>query len=295
MPTFVPAAARALNLLEIFATEQREMSNSELARLMDLAESSCSDLLYTLLQLGYLSRTASTKRFYPTNRLLAQATAIGANNPLLAIGAEATELLSQKTGETATCGVLEGEVVLIVAMHEGTHRLRYRRTPGDRVPINTSATGKALLGQLEPAERSRLVRLHPLKALTELTKTNPAELEKEVQAQAKRGWFTTRNEAADGASGIAIAGKIGLDVVALSIVGPTERFEANSERYVSIVREVAATVFEGGKEDGLQEEPTGKGPASAARARASGSDGVLAGNKSASRSAQGSPARRRRK
>jgi DNA-binding IclR family transcriptional regulator len=231
-------------LLEIFATERREMSNSELARLMDLPESSSSDLLYTLLQLGYLSRTASTKRFYPTNRLLAQATAIGSNNPLLAIGAEATELLSQKTGETATCGMLDGEVVLIIAMHDGTHRLRYQHTPGDRVPLHTSAQGKALLGQLDPAERSRLLRLRPLKPLTRRTKTNPSEIEKEVQAQAKRGWFTTKNEAADGASGIAVAGKLGMDIVSLSIVGPTERFEANQDSYVSIVREVGDMVFE---------------------------------------------------
>jgi IclR family transcriptional regulator, acetate operon repressor len=244
MPTFVPAAARALHLLDIFAREQRELSNSELARLMDLAESSCSDLLFTLWQLGYLSRTASTKRFYPTNRLLAQATAIGSNNPLLAIGAEATDLLSQRTGETAVLSVLEGDVVLVVDMREGTHRLRYKRTPGDRLPLNTSAQGKALLGQFEPAERARMLRLHPLKALTDQTRTNPAELEKEVQAQAKRGWFSTQNEAADGASGMAVAGRVGLNYVSLSIVGPTERFEANTKRYAEILQEVGAAVFE---------------------------------------------------
>ena len=48
MPTLVPAAARTMTLLEVFAREKRELSNSDLARLMDLPESSCSDLLHTL-------------------------------------------------------------------------------------------------------------------------------------------------------------------------------------------------------------------------------------------------------
>jgi IclR family acetate operon transcriptional repressor len=287
MPTFVPAAARAMHLLEIFATERREMSNSELARLMDLPESSSSDLLYTLLQLGYLSRTANTKRFYPTNRLLAQAKAIGSNNPFLAIGAEATELLSQKTGETATCGVLEGEVVLIIAMHEGTHRLRYQRAPGDRVPLNTSATGKALLSQLDPAERSRLLRLHPLKSLTRHTKTNPAELEKEIEVQAKRGWFTTKNEAAEGASGMAVAGKLGSDVVSLSIVGPTDRFEANRNSYASILREVRDMVFEVPTTKGDSDLNQSVEGASVARGRPAGAKSTAASTRHRAMGANG--------
>ena len=52
MPTVVPAATRTMLLLEVFARERRELSNSDLARLMDLPESSCSDLLYTLHDMG---------------------------------------------------------------------------------------------------------------------------------------------------------------------------------------------------------------------------------------------------
>ena len=73
MPTLVPAAARTMALLELFAREKRELSNSDLARLMDLPESSFSDLLHTLHELGYLLRTARSRCFYPTARLLAVA------------------------------------------------------------------------------------------------------------------------------------------------------------------------------------------------------------------------------
>ena len=61
MPTLVPAAARTMTLLEVFARERRELSNSDLSRLMDLPESSCSDLLHTLHELGYLLRTSRTR------------------------------------------------------------------------------------------------------------------------------------------------------------------------------------------------------------------------------------------
>jgi DNA-binding Lrp family transcriptional regulator len=93
MPTLVPAAARTMALLELFAREKRELSNSDLARLMDLPESSCSDLLHTLHELGYLLRTARSRRFYPTARLLAVAREISASDPLYAVASEAAELL----------------------------------------------------------------------------------------------------------------------------------------------------------------------------------------------------------
>ena len=111
MPTLVPAAARTMSLLEVFARERRELSNSDLARLMDLPESSCSDLLHTLHGLGYVRRTARSRRFYPTARLLTIAKDISAGDPLYAVAAEACELLRDKTGETGMCGHLEAGVV----------------------------------------------------------------------------------------------------------------------------------------------------------------------------------------
>ena len=68
MPTLVPAATRTMALFEVFAREKRELSNSELARLMDLPESSCSDLLHTMHEMGYLLRTARSRRS-PRDRL----------------------------------------------------------------------------------------------------------------------------------------------------------------------------------------------------------------------------------
>jgi DNA-binding IclR family transcriptional regulator len=105
MPAHVPAAARTLAIFEAPAREQRELSNSELARHLGVAESSCSDLLHTLLETGYLMRTARTRRFYPSGRLFEITRQIARNDPLLRLGKEAVDMLSERTGETA-CGRL---------------------------------------------------------------------------------------------------------------------------------------------------------------------------------------------
>src|SRR3546814_21131377 len=70
MPTLVSAAARALAVFETFAREKRELSNSELAKLLNLPDSSCLDLVYTLHHLGYLVRCKQTRRYYPSGRLM---------------------------------------------------------------------------------------------------------------------------------------------------------------------------------------------------------------------------------
>jgi len=244
----VPAAARTMALFEVFAREKRELSKSELARLLDLPESSCSDLLNTLEELGYVSRTASTRRFYPTRRLISAVTEISQNDPFSAFGSEAAALLSQRSGETCTFGVLDEASIKIIAVYQGVHRLRYVVQPGDRVTMHATALGKALLGAHSEAEAGRLLRLKPLRRLTEATKTDPKLLEDELRKHRALGWYSAREEGSTNVSSLAIAGLVGGEPVGMSMIGPTERFEQNHDRYVEIMHEVKAAVFGGGED-----------------------------------------------
>lgn len=243
--TTVPAAARTLAVFEVFAREKRELLKSELARLLDLPESSCSDLLNTLHELGYVSRTVSTKRFYPTGRLIEIAKSIAEYDEVLMIGTEATALLSGQSSETCFFGEIDDTEVRIIAVSEGGHRLRYVVLPGDRVSIHATAIGKALLGGLEEEERDRVLRLKPLRALTELTKTSPEQLEKEVKAHQKLGYYQAVNEGRQGVSSLAVHGWIGPRLVGLTMVGPSDRFAANKATYLKQLKEAQQMVFEG--------------------------------------------------
>jgi DNA-binding IclR family transcriptional regulator len=239
----VPAAARTMALFEVFARERRELTKSELARLLDLPESSCSDLLNTLQELGYVTRTVETKRYYPTGRLLHSATAISQNDPLTLFGTEAVALLSRKVNETCVFGVLEGEKVKILAVYEGSHRLRYVVNVGDRVSIHGTALGKALLGALPPTERARVLRLQPLRRLTEDTKTDVSKLELEIERSRKQGWQRSQGEGAPGVWSLAVADYLGTSLVGLSMIGPADRMEQNHDQFVEALLSVRKSLF----------------------------------------------------
>ncbi|MBY4898475.1 IclR family transcriptional regulator [Cupriavidus sp. AU9028] len=243
MPSLVPAAARTMGLLEVFARERRELSNSDLARLMDLPETSCSDLLHTLHELGYLVRTARSRRFYPTARLLAIARDISSSDPLFAIGSEACELLRDKTGETGLFGRVEGGVVRVLAFTEGRHPLRYMQNVGDKLALHVSALGKAILALGSPEEAARQLRLKPLKAIAPGTITDLGKLEAQVERARRDGWIWVENEGGDGLGAFAVAGYIGGEPLALSVAGPVDRLRANRQSVLQALQEVRAIVF----------------------------------------------------
>lgn len=240
MAVSVPAAARTMAIFEAFAREKRDLSNSDMARLLDMPESSCSDLMLTLSQLGYLTRTVRSRRFYPTGRLSIIAGDIATNDPLTTIGNEAVALLAEQTGETAFFAKLDGDVVRVIAAQQSSHRLRYILEVGDRIPFHTSAVGKAIIGQM-PAERgARLLRLKPLRTAAKASITSVAEIETQIAACRASGWYEAINEGGEGVSAFAVSGCVGGEPVAVSVAGPTDRMLEHRDRYLDVLRQIQA-------------------------------------------------------
>lgn len=243
MPAFVPAAARTMLLFEAFARERRELSNAEIAKLLDLPESSCVDLLHTLQEAGYLMRTARSRRFYPTPQLSALANAIASNNPVATAGREAVEMLGELTGESTLCGVLGDHHVEVLGIREGRHALRFITTAGTRIGLHATALGHALLAQLDPSEAAERLARRPLKALTPHTLTDPKTLQRALEATRKRGYAWVDGDGAEGVAAMAVAGRIGDQLLGLSITGPTDRLRKSREDYEAALMKVKAQVF----------------------------------------------------
>lgn len=243
MPTLIPAAARTLAVFEVFASEKRELSNSDVARLLSVADSSCSDLLYTLHSLGYLMRTPRTRRFYPTARLYETARQITENDPLAAIGQEAVDQLSGRTNESAFFGVLDRHAARVAAVQPSRLPLRYIRDVGDRVALHASALGKALLGLLPPEDFEAELEAVKLKAVTSDTVTSTRLLARQIAQSREKGWYEVRSEGVEGVSALAVSGWLGGQPVALSLAGPSARVARNHKAYLQALRDVQTTLL----------------------------------------------------
>ncbi len=239
MPTLIPAASRTMAVFEVFAREQRDLSNSDVARLLSVADSSCSDLLHTLHSLGYLMRTSRTRRFYPTGRLLETARRIAESDPLTRVAQEAVEQLAERTNESAFFGVLEPTAVKVAAAAASRLPLRYILDVGERVALHASGLGKAMLGMLpEDEARSRLNAIRR-PAVTPRTVVDVDRLLEQLRRGRELGWYEAHDEGAPGVTALAVSLRLGGQPVGLSLAGPVDRIEKHRETYLSALREVS--------------------------------------------------------
>ncbi|MEM5275971.1 Transcriptional regulator, IclR family [Cupriavidus taiwanensis] len=238
MPTVIPAASRAMAVFEVFAREKRELSNSDMARLLSLPESSTSDLLHTLHSLGYLMRTSRTRRFYPTGRLFEVARQIAENDPLSTVAQEAVEQVSARTNESVFFGVLDSNAVKVVAVQASRLPLRYIIEVGYRASLHASALGKGLLGLLPPEEARATLAKSPLRAVTEHTIVDADVLMDQIAQGRERGWYEAHEEGSEGVHGLAVAGWLGGQPAGISLAGPAERMRKHHDAYLAALMEV---------------------------------------------------------
>ena len=203
MPQIIPTAQRVLQVFEVYARERRPLTNSEMARMLDLADSSCSDLLYTLRQAGYLLRTPKSRYFHPTGRLLDVAQGIAAADPLQAF-AGGPWRSDAPVGRIVDVRPARRQQVKIYASQESPRALRWcSPAPPSRC---VAAMGKALLGEMGEAERNALIDTMQFEHVTASSIADAATLRAQIEAQREKQYFTSRDEGNEGVSAIGIAG-----------------------------------------------------------------------------------------
>lgn len=84
-------------------------------------------------------------------------------NPLAKLADETLLQLARSTGGTAYLGRVYGDDIVILGVREGSDPIRFLRSPGDRLPVATTALGKAIPMEMSAAERDEIVGSGPLK------------------------------------------------------------------------------------------------------------------------------------
>jgi DNA-binding IclR family transcriptional regulator len=210
---------RALRILCAFSRGERELNASELARHLDLSRTIVVRILSTLEAAGFVERKPGDPRYQIGLTAFRIGSLYLTANPLLGFATRCLDKLVNETGYTAYLGVIDAADAVIITHREGRRPVRFMWTAGDRLPITTTAYGKAMLALLPAAELDRVLGTEGLAVLTERSLRTRAALDAQLHGIRKRGWAAAKDEAALGvnAVGAAIVDAAGYPIAGIAI------------------------------------------------------------------------------
>lgn len=200
----VGTLARGLDVLELFAAAQPELSQKEISDLLGLPMPTVHRLVALLTERGWLHRDPATRRL----RLGLEVASLG---PALEAGMRLPEVarpyllrLATDLQETVNVAILGGADVVYLLSVPGDRLLAARVSVGMRLPAHCTALGKCLLAQLPPdLARGRLGE-EPYERRTERTFTTWSALAADLDAIREAGVAISEEEYEVGLVSIAV-------------------------------------------------------------------------------------------
>jgi DNA-binding IclR family transcriptional regulator len=221
---YVTALARGVELLRAFGPDDDFLGNAELSRRTGIPRPTVSRLTYTLASLGYLVYVEAQEKYrigqaamLPAQRYLSGAGIRDIAQPLM-------QSLAFATGCTVALAAPDRHDMVYLEVCQPRGALVMRLTPGSRLPMATSAIGKAWLAGLT-AERRAAV-------LAELERHHGTrwpglrgKLDRALREHARRGFCVAHAEWDRSVSGAAAPVRLidGSEVLSINIGGASTR------------------------------------------------------------------------
>lgn len=250
----VQSLTRAFELLELMADAGGEAGLSELADATGIPLPTIHRLMRTLVHGGY-ARQGPSRRY-----------ALGPS--LVRLGESASRLLGlwarpylaqlvDLTGETANLALREGDEAVYVAQVPSKHSMRMFTEVGRRVPLHSSAVGKAILAQLPPADVQAIISRAGLSPQTEMTITDADALRRQVELVRRLGYATDLGEYEVGVSCVAVPLVGAVASAAVSVSGPAARLTAETRERIAPFMQQVSTELSAALEHRVADERPG--------------------------------------
>lgn len=238
------ALARGLALLELLANGPQPMTLTEFHRRTKMPKSTLVRLLAVLTEAEFIVRVDERPAFRLAHKVLTLSTAYVASLDVSETAGGYLETLAAKTGHTANLGILDGDQVLHLCVHEPDRPIRFTAMAGSRASAYCTGLGKVLLSHV-PTDRIELhVPEEPFPPRTDSTITTRDQLAKELRKIQRRGYAFDDNEWSLGLRCLAVPVPIAdIGVAALSVAGPAAEFVNDRHAgYLEALRETASSM-----------------------------------------------------
>ncbi len=241
------SVTRVVQILEALCASAAPITLADLSRTLATPKTSLAALLRGLAEIDFVVAADGAYRLGPgafgLGSALQEARKRLQSSDLVRQG---MRRLADRSGETVLFAVRDGDggTITYVDAIESRKTVRFTVSIGDRRPLFSTASGRALLAAgPEDAWRGYLRRLKPqrLTPHTEIAKRRLAEI---IMAARDTGVAQTVDQTADGVTGTAavIRDATGGAIGALLVAAPSSRLQDRLDELARLVREEAAAI-----------------------------------------------------
>jgi len=154
---FVTALARGLEVLRAFTPTEGLLGNGEIAERTGLPKPTVSRLTYTLTKLGYLAHVERLAKYQLAPAALALGYTALANIRIRQLARTDMQELADYAGAVVALGTRDRLDLIYLELARSKHGAMLRLMQGSRLPIVSTAMGRALIAGMPDSERSWLL------------------------------------------------------------------------------------------------------------------------------------------
>jgi len=247
--SFVVALSRGLEVLRAFGPNDGLLGNQELAARTKLPKPTISRLTYTLTKLGYLTQVPRFEKYQLAPAAMSLGYAALANLGVRHLWQPFRDEVMQQTGGAVAVGARDRLSMIYVGQARSSLTVGVQLDVGSKIPIATTAMGRAYLCALQGEERAVLLR-----ELREYYGSRwpriKEGIERSEEMVARRGFAISVGEWQDDvhAAGVALTLNDGTGPYAFNCGAPAFRFTEDrlindiGPRLVAMVRKIEAAL-----------------------------------------------------
>ncbi len=144
-----PALEKGLDILELLSTEERGLSQSEIARRMGRSVGEIFRMLVVLTDRGYVAQDKDTDRYSLTSKLFEVANRTPLINRLTALAGPVMRRLTHTINQSAHLGIASDGAILVIGQVDPPGNTIMSVRLGARVDLWRASTGRVILAFAE--------------------------------------------------------------------------------------------------------------------------------------------------
>jgi len=237
----VQSLCRALSILNVIAEDDGGLTMTNISQSTGLPLSTTHRLLTTLQHERYVRYDPALSLWKMGVQAFVIGNAFVRSRDIIMMSRPFMATLMEKSGETTNLAVADHGECIYLAQIECRQMMRVQAKPGSRVPIHSSAVGKALLAAMPEEKTKKFIQMREFERATDKTVIDQRALCKEIKSTRALGYGRDDEEHCVGLRCVASAvfDEFGEPIAAISLSGPRARI--TDERFPELGAMVAET------------------------------------------------------